>query len=199
MKRTDEQRLKLFADVVERGTSSRAIKENAFASGFTMTVEDGKLFQTLKGRDEELVRSFLVEFRRIVAYGEEALIHSTGEKEGIFQACARNLTDRELLDYTEANINAWNMIASGTGGIALSVDGRELRGLDLVKWYMNKIVFHDDVEGEPWKMPVIQPMMISTVDFIIAQLWQVAVYQKNVVNEGFERSAFGFEKEDDGA
>ena len=196
VKRTDEQRLKLFVEVVNACVASRAVQQGLYSKSFNMSfnADEGGLTQRNE-RDDELMGNFYIDFRKLVAKHEEALANQHEEKEGIFQICQRSLTDTELAEATDANLALWTTYAAAGGGMGFSVDGSESKsGLKLVRWYLNKMKFHDDIRGEKWKAPILQPALLFNVDTTAMYLLDVARHQAHLIKTGFERKSFDFKK-----
>jgi hypothetical protein len=86
--------------------------------------------------DVEDLRSLMLDFRKLVAEGEDANFYA------ICNVVEKGVTDASTLEILRGNRAAWK--AALRGDAAFNINGTELQGLKHVEAWNNGVLFHGD-------------------------------------------------------
>ena len=183
--RSDEDRLRLFADQVERLINRRAVRDGTLKASMNMKFGPDGGGITLDTGDEEDVRSLLLDFRTFFLQKEDVNFNR------ISNLLARYLTDAELIDANKQNKDQWKWVTQ-SGGVRL-IHNEEIftpeRCFDLVIYGE---MFHLDAAkaAEFAGLPsFFQQMARVRVNDMVISCLRVLHAQRNLINEAFSRGA----------
>ena len=135
---TPVEHLNLFVQKVEQLQRLRIFEEGNWRSSFTMNWERTKgLTFGVQQPDEELFRSFLLEFRRFVAKGDPLYLGR------VFNVAHRNIRSEQLRGRLVEAREHWRN-TTRQGNIALVWNGKPLPPEEIADLWINGWYFHDD-------------------------------------------------------
>jgi len=186
VRRTDEQRLRLFCDRVDYAISLRAVRDGTITSGFQLSFssEDGVRLEADLG-DNDDTRSLVVEIRKFLMDRED--VHFFG----IANIVERTVKDAELHDANRKNRESWMRELRGAD-IGIHADGVHYapeRCFDLV---VNGDMFHDDAAkaAEFARLdPMLQLLARRNMHRLVIRALTIHQLERNLINEAFERGA----------
>lgn len=134
-----QESLELFVQRAEELLNSRLIL-NGFGTSLSFGMDRVKgLTFSSKQPDEELLRSFLLTFRRFISENETVFLFK------IFNLCQRHLNSDRLKNYLiEARQNWSQQVHSGrTGGVNYKLNGIQISPETITDLWINGYYFHD--------------------------------------------------------
>jgi hypothetical protein len=187
-KRTDIQKLHLFAERVDRAVNRRAVREQTIRAYFAMDANSEQTRFTADSGDEEDLRSLLLDFRSFISPQED--VHAYR----IFKILETRLTEDELRDHARQNRADWKKVM--VGRVHAVVNGRAYTGEDAFNLIINGDLFHmDEAKAEEYAalpLPIRQMLQTQMVELVIsglAVLWAT----HNIVLAASSHDAFSSE------
>ncbi len=188
-RRTDEERLRLFIDLVNDLSQRRAVAGSTMKSRLTFgwSQDSGASFTADTG-DEDDVRSYYLAFRHLTANDSDAQFGK------ISNILVGRLTDGELRDAAKQNKDQWGQVMSGR--LIQELDGRQFnakRAFDLVS---NGLHFHHDKNlRDIWDGLDSETRATFHVQAngLMLDGTRVAVAQRSVAIAAFGRNALAFD------
>lgn len=139
-RRTEDERLRLFAERVQRLVERRGLRDATIASRFNMKASLDKTEFTFDIGDEDDLFSVMSAFRQFTADREDTHFPK------ICNLLEQRLTDAELRDANRANRQAWQQAEQG--GVLLQIPGQNLTHRACYDLWLNGEIFHSDADKE---------------------------------------------------
>lgn len=185
-RRSPEDRLRHFAAVVERCFERRAVVDQTLRARLriTATVEQPAVELQTDHGDQEDVRSFAAEFRKLLLNDDDANFNA------ICNLIEQRSTDDEMRGYSRSNREQWSQLMAGAGGIKLVVNQRPAkRGRELLDVWLNGEVFHSDPEAAAYLTevergevgPMARALLVQEVQSTLITGLKIAAAQRRVV------------------
>lgn len=143
--------------------------------------------------DPELLDSYLIRLRRFMSDGEQICVHS------VRNIARRHLSEGQLRERLDELPKQWKEQMEG-GGVALSIDGKDIT-LDLA-WdlYVNGELFHFNIEKQrelrdnssPDQAWMYRFRFLCQIDYATVYVFAVG----RVIREALRTGAFDFAKDD---
>lgn len=182
--RTDEDRLRLFVDRVERIMERRAVKERTIQAHFNLTANQEGTTMVVDLGDDEDMRSLLLDIRMFLADREDIVYRR------ISNILSRRLTDDELRDANEYNRKEWERALRGQ--MSLVIDEKAYTSGELFDLVVNGEIFHND-EAKAAEFEAIPDMMKSmalvNVNSMIIELIRIVHHERNVISRALATGA----------
>jgi hypothetical protein len=187
-RRTDEERLRLFCEVVAKAQSRRAAADRTIKAGLTLRFGqfEGTAVETRLG-DKDDVHALLIDLRKFLAKGGDICFFD------IARIVRGVVTDPEMKDANEHNRSNWKIVLSE--GL-VKMEGWKHRTPEA--WFdliVNGEIFHDDATklAEFQSLPDdVQAIARVSVNAMLLRMLPILRAERLLIETAFERRAFNF-------
>ncbi len=149
------------------------------------------LVETLREPSDDVLKSFLVDFRPFVSQREPVYLYR------IYRICERSLGNAQLRHWLRKSREYWKEVHASSG-LRLQVDNRIYRPEEIADFWINGWYFHDD----PQKLDELKRLgsagfRLHRVEFhhFLDNCVEQVLYTGNVVKAGLAEGMFDLQRE----
>jgi hypothetical protein len=190
--RTDEERLRLFCDLVNKALARRAVADRTMRSGLTMRFGqfEGPQVETNLG-DQDDTHALMIDVRKFVAKKKDDDVFFPH----ITAVVARAVTDDELRAANANHRANWKLVLKE--GLVQIDDGQYRTPAAWFDLIMNGEVFHNDSSKLTAFQSLpddVQAIARASVNAMLVRVLHILRSERLLIEEAFERDAFDFSR-----